>query len=108
MRQLRALPSKPTALFVWHDRTAYRILEACEEQRLRVPHDLSVVGYDGLVWPSTSPHVVATVEVPVDDMAEAGVALLNRLIEGAAGPLSQTLPVRFHPGTTLGPVISQS
>ena len=55
------------------------------------------------VWPSTSRHVLASVEVPLDRMAESAVALLNRLIEGESGPLSQTLPVRFLPGTTLGP-----
>lgn len=101
-RKLAALPSRPTAVFVWHDRNAYRIVEACEEQGIRIPQDLSVIGYDGIVWPSTSPHIVATVEVPVDEMAEVGVDLLDRLIQGQPGPLSITLPVRFRAGTTLG------
>jgi DNA-binding LacI/PurR family transcriptional regulator len=103
VQKLAALSPRPTALFVWHDRNAYHMVEACEAHGIRVPQDLSVVGYDGIVWPSTSPHIVATVEVPVDEMAEKGVALLDRLIQGELGPKSITLPVRFLPGTTLGP-----
>lgn len=103
VRRFLALDPRPTALFVWHDRNAYSILEACEKQGVRVPEDLSIVGYDGIVWPSTSPHVVATVSVPVDEMAEVGMALLDRLINGEPGPLSLILPVAFSPGTTLGP-----
>lgn len=103
VQQLRALPSKPTAFFVWHDRVAYRIVEACEKLGVRVPEELSVVGYDGLVWPSTSGHIVTSVQVPLHEMAEVGVALLHRLIEGDRGPLTKTLPVHFLTGTTLGP-----
>lgn len=103
VRALLAMNPRPTALFVWHDGNAYRILEECEAQGIRVPEDLSIVGYDGIVWPCKSPHVIASVEVPLDEMAAAGLTLLDRLISGEAGPLAQTLPVRFLPGTTLGP-----
>ncbi|HSI71941.1 MAG TPA: LacI family DNA-binding transcriptional regulator [Fimbriimonas sp.] len=96
-------PERPTALFVWHDRTAYRIIEACEASGIRIPQDLSIIGYDGIVWPSTSPHVVTTVHVPLDEMAEAAVNLLHRVIEGERGPLTVNMPVRFVQGTTLGP-----
>jgi len=103
VRRLLALESRPTALFVWHDGNAYRIVEACEAHGIRVPEELSLVAYDGIVWPSTSSHVIATVEVPVDQMAQVAIELLHRLIEGEPGPLSATLPVRFLPGTTLCP-----
>ena len=103
LEALLALSQRPTAVFVWHDGNAYRIVEACEARGVRVPDDLSVVGYDGIAWPSTSAHVVASVAVPVDEMSKAGVAILNRLIEGESGPINQTLPVRFLSGTTLGP-----
>jgi len=103
VRGLLAMDPRPTALFVWHDGNAYRILEECEAQGIRVPEDLSIVGYDGIVWPCKSPHVVASVDVPLEAMAAAGVALLDRLIAGEAGPFAETLPVRFLPGTTLGP-----
>ncbi|RYG26665.1 LacI family transcriptional regulator [bacterium] len=101
-RALRLSP-RPTALFVWHDRLAYQILEACDAMGIRVPEDLSVVGFDGLIWPSTSSHVVESVQVPLEDLADAAVSLLARLIEGESAPLQETIPVQFAPGTTLGP-----
>ena len=103
VRAFRSLQPRPTALFVWHDGNAYRIVEELESQGIGVPQEVSVVGYDGIVWPCRSPHVVASIEVPLNEMAAAGVALLDRLIAGEPGPLSTTLPVRFFPGTTLGP-----
>ena len=102
VRALLAIKPRPTALFVWHDGNAYRIVEECEAQGIRVPQDLSVVGYDGIVWPCKSPHVVASVAVPLEAMAASGLTLLNRLIEGEPGPLFDTIPVKFSPGTTLG------
>lgn len=92
-----------TAVFVWHDRAAYRVVEACESMGIAVPDRLSVVGYDGLVWPSTTGHVVASVRVELDQVAEATVGLLHRLIQGEEGPLHDMVPVSFLPGTSLGP-----
>ena len=97
------LPERPTALFVWHDRAAYRILEACEDAGIRVPEDLSVVGYDGLVWPSTTKHVLASTSVALDAVGRAAVGILDRLITAESGPLSETISVSFDTGTTLGP-----
>lgn len=103
IHQALALNPRPTALFVWHDRLAYQILEACAVRGIGVPDDLSVVGYDGLVWPSTSHHVVTSVQTSLEAMAEAAVSGLIRLIEGEPGPLHQAIPVAYVPGTTLGP-----
>ncbi len=102
VRALLSFQSRPTAVFVWHDGNAYKIVEELEAHGLRVPQDISVVGYDGIVWPCKSPHVVASVQVPLESIAKAGVTLLDRLINGEPGPLSETLPVRFDSGTTLG------
>ncbi len=106
IKRLQALPSLPTALFVWHDRTAYKLVEAAESLGVSVPKDLSIVGYDGMVWPSTTHQVVSSIYVPLDEMAEAAIELLHCLIEGVKGPLNRTLPVHFFPGTTLGPASS--
>lgn len=108
LAKVLALSPRPSALFVWHDRTAYRMVEACEAAGVRVPEDLSIVGYDGLVWPSTTGHIVTSVSVALDQVGHAAVALLDRLIEGETGPLTETLSVYLSPGTTLGPNVSQS
>jgi DNA-binding LacI/PurR family transcriptional regulator len=112
LRLLLAEPAPPTALFCWHDRVGYEILEACERLSIRVPGDLSVVGYDGIHWPSTARNVLASVEVPLDTLAEAAVALLDSLIVRTETPeptgpslVQQVFPVTFSPGDTLAPAV---
>ena len=41
-----AAPSRPTAIFAWHDTVAINVLAQAQEMSLRVPQDLAVVGYD--------------------------------------------------------------
>lgn len=45
-RRLLTRPDRPTAVFAFNDMTAVATLSAAHELRLRVPEDLSVVGYD--------------------------------------------------------------
>jgi len=44
--QLLALADPPTAIFCQNDRTAVGCYEALKERRLRIPEDISVIGYD--------------------------------------------------------------
>jgi DNA-binding LacI/PurR family transcriptional regulator len=102
-KRVLALRPRPTALFVWHDGNAYTLLQAFESLGLTIPDDLSIVGYDGIHWPSKSANVIASVAVPVHEMARIGVCLLDRLIAGDGQPGNQIIPVTFNPGSTLGP-----
>lgn len=102
LKELLGTPESPTALFCWHDRVGYQVLEACDRLGIRVPEQLSVVGYDGLHWPSRSRHVLASVAVDMDALAEQAVVLLDDLIEGRLSPpQQQVLPVTLTQGTTL-------
>lgn len=93
-----------TAIFCWHDRVAYQVLEALETLGVPVPGQISVVGYDGIRWPSTTSHTAASVHVELEHLAERGMNILDRYIQGYQGPLlEETLTTVFHPGTTLGP-----
>lgn len=105
--QLAALldrPKPPTAIFCWHDHTAYFALEACDRLGVSVPDQLSIVGYDGIRWPAATSHVAASVKVDLELLANRGMRLLDLYIQGYDGPLvEEVLPVAFSPGTTLGP-----
>jgi len=102
LERLLARPEPPTALFCWHDRVGYEVLEACDRLGVRVPHHLSLIGYDGVHWPSTSPHILASVAVPLEDLADAAVHLLDDLIEGRRErPVQEIYPVSLLTGTTL-------
>jgi DNA-binding LacI/PurR family transcriptional regulator len=46
--EMLALPERPTAIFAASDTLAMGVLEAAQDAGLRVPEDLSVVGYDDI------------------------------------------------------------
>ncbi len=95
-------PEPPTALFCWHDRLGYQVLEQCEALGIAVPEQLSVIGYDGLRWPARTSHTLASVHVDLCALAAAGVTILDSLIQGKEqAPLTKTIPVFLAPGTTL-------
>jgi len=78
------------------------VLEACERLGVRVPRDLSLIGYDGIHWPSTSSHILASVVVPLEAVSTAAVRMLDDLIEGRRErPVQESYPVSLSEGTTL-------
>jgi LacI family transcriptional regulator len=102
LRSLLLAEAPPTALFCWHDRLGYQLLEACDRLKIAVPEQLSLISYDGLHWPSTSRHVLASVEVNLDALAGAAVHLLDDLITSVvSSPVLQMYPVMLASGTTL-------
>lgn len=109
IKGLKREKDHPTALFCWNDRMAYTALEACDHVGISVPTQLSVIGYDGIRWPSATSHVAASVRVDLELLAQQAIKLLDRHISGYDGPLiEETLPISFSPGTTLGPISRNS
>ncbi len=103
-RQVLDVPAaaRPTAVVAQSDVLAAGVLQACDDLGLRVPQDVSVVGFDGIELPWLSPHVLTTVAQPVADKARATAqAVLDRL--GGGARTDTTLRVRLRPGTTTGP-----
>lgn len=96
-------PEPPTAIFCWHDRLAYGVLETCDRMGIAVPEKLSIVGYDGMYWPSATRHVAASVVVDLGSLARSAVELLDLYVNGYQGPLREdAFPVTFSAGTSLG------
>lgn len=104
VRFLMAEPEPPTALFCWHDRIGYVVLEQCDELGISVPGQLSVIGYDGFRWPARTRHVLASIAVDLDDMGEAAVEVLDHLVNHPEdAPVKRVMPAEFVIGTTLAP-----
>lgn len=81
-RTLLDLEQPPTAIVAFNDKIAVGVIEAATERGLRVPHDLSVVGFDDLDLSRVVRPQLTTVRQPLEEMARLGVELLLRLIEG--------------------------
>lgn len=105
---LRNDPEPPTCVFCWHDRLAYQFLSASEAKGVSAPDDWSVVGYDGIHWPSRTSHIVASVEVDLDLLAQAAVQLLDRtIVEPGLPATHHAQPVSFLRGSSLGAATMQ-
>ncbi|MFF8563464.1 LacI family DNA-binding transcriptional regulator [Streptomyces albidoflavus] len=76
---LLTLPQPPTAIFAGSDLQALGVLEAARVQGLRVPHDLSVVGYDDVPLARWASPALTTIHQPLRQMAEEAAQMLMRL-----------------------------
>ncbi len=79
-RRLRQLPDPPTAVFCFCDRTALGVYNAAGELGLRIPKDLSVVGFDNEAFTADMMPPLTTMDLPHADMARHAVEELNRMI----------------------------
>jgi LacI family transcriptional regulator len=75
------LPKPPTAIFAFNDAIALGVLRAAYERGLRVPEDLSVVGFDDIKYATIVSPALTTVRQPLAEMGRNGVSLLLRLME---------------------------
>ncbi|WP_327365905.1 LacI family DNA-binding transcriptional regulator [Streptomyces sp. NBC_01217] len=80
--ELLQLPEPPTALFAGNDLQALGIYEAARELGLRIPEDLSVVGFDDLPLTRWIGPPLTTVRQPLIEMAETAARLVLDLGRG--------------------------
>ena len=79
-RQLLTMDNPPTAIFAVNDQSALGVYQVAEELGLRIPSDLSVVGFDNI---SEAKHLgLTTVDQFLSDMGYAAVQMLIKLING--------------------------
>jgi DNA-binding LacI/PurR family transcriptional regulator len=80
LRRLVASPARPTAAVVVNDWTAIVALKAALTSGIRVPHDLSLVGFDDLAFSALCSPGLTTIRQPLDAMGQhAANALLDRI-----------------------------
>ncbi|AAZ56823.1 LacI family DNA-binding transcriptional regulator [Thermobifida fusca] len=75
------LDDPPTAVFAASDQMALGVYEALRQRGLRVPDDVSVVGFDDLPQARWSSPPLTTVRQPLDDMGRLAVRTLRRLMD---------------------------
>src|SRR4051812_2330214 len=80
--QLLELSEPPTAIFAFNDNIAIGAIQAARARGLRVPEELSVVGFDDVEYAAMVTPALTTVRQPLAEMGRTGVSLLMRLLEG--------------------------
>ena len=90
-RELLALENPPTAIFASNDQSAMGVFQVAEEMGLRIPEDLSVIGFDNIM---ESKYLrLTTVDQFISEMGFVATQMLFRLINNE--PLdSQTYRVQ--------------
>lgn len=76
------LPVPPTAIFAASDEIAVGVMEAARARGLRIPEDLSIVGFDDTQLARMSSPPLTTVRQPLAEMGRVAVRTALRLIEG--------------------------
>ncbi|RCW48465.1 LacI family transcriptional regulator [Paenibacillus prosopidis] len=77
---LLGLPERPTAVFCANDLVAIGVMKAANKAGLRVPHDLSLVGFDDIPYASNSIPELTTVSLKCYDVGRNAADLLHQMI----------------------------
>ncbi|MBN2411694.1 GntR family transcriptional regulator [candidate division KSB1 bacterium] len=71
-----------TAVFAGHDRIAYLVYTVARQSGLRIPEDISLVGYDDLPSSSSHPVRLTTMHQPIYEMGKQSMKLIMSRING--------------------------
>jgi len=79
--KLLSLPAAPSLIMTSSDRTAFGVLEYASRSGIRVPEDLSVIGYDNLNPVEDISPALSTVDHHVSELARSATQLLIDILE---------------------------
>lgn len=93
---LLKLPHRPTAVFIASDDMALEAINVAQAKRVRVPEELSIVGFDDNPIAAQARIPLTTVRQPLDEMGRIGMDTLVQQIRG-----KKKSPVKLMLPTTL-------
>lgn len=114
-RTFFAMEERPTAIFASNDQMAYGVLAMAQQQGVRIPEEVAVVGFDDLPISDYIRPALTTVRQPLAEMGRRAVELLTSLVSASPSlaaepqrpstepPLIQQVPPppRIHLATSL-------
>lgn len=104
-QRLLDLPEPPTAIFATSDQQAIGVLRACADRDLRVPEDLSVVGFDDIPLANLVRPRLTTIRQQTAVLGRLAVSrLLERLEAASEPPVRRTVPGELLVRRSSGPV----
>ena len=100
-------PDRATAVACFNDLVALGLVRALTELGLRVPEDVSVVGFDDVPAATQTVLPLTTVHVPQREMGRRAVGvILEHLDDPAGDPVAVTLPSELRVRQTTAPAAS--
>jgi LacI family transcriptional regulator len=108
-QKLLKLKKLPTAIFASNDMTAFGAMSVLQAAGLRIPEDISIVGFDDLPEASQVHIPLTTVRQPIAEMGRAAVNSLLAVIAGLdVAPQHVSLPTVLVVRDTTAPLLSTS
>ena len=93
-----------TAILALNDTGAFGIMKALDAKGIKVPQDVSVVGFDGVGINQQDESALTTVQVPLREIGASGVKLLEEQIQqGHHFIKKMVLPVQLKTGNSSMP-----
>lgn len=97
------LPNRPTAIFASNDEIAFGVTLAFREAGVRIPEDVSLVGFDDSAFCGTLSPGLTSVRQPVDAMAVEAVRYVMRRLEGEDVEQGRQFPTELIVRESTGP-----
>jgi len=91
MKSLLESGRKFTAVFVASDNVAMGVKAALREAGLRIPEDISLVGFDDIPWAQYADPPLTTVHLQAQEMARTACLVLMDLLQGLEPELKQQI-----------------
>lgn len=87
----------PLSLFVMNDDTALGVLRYCNEENLRIPNDVAIVGFSDIAILDSLNIPLTTIRIPAEMMGEKAATLIIDAVEAKKLPSSEriVLPVEL-------------
>lgn len=92
-----------TAIFALSDVIAVGVIRALQDRGLRVPEDVSVMGYDGVSIGRFIVPRLTTIRQDTASMARMGADILLRQMNGSQKPVHDYVPFILMEGESVGP-----
>jgi len=106
--ELMQLQKPPTALFCANDIQALGALFACQKLNIRVPDDVSIIGFDDLPFSRIVTPALSTIHVPATHMGGAAAEALIGAIRESAAVVSQIIPTTLILRDSIAKVASKA
>ncbi|UTT83686.1 DNA-binding transcriptional regulator CytR [Vibrio pelagius] len=82
VRQLLAMPEQPTAIFCHNDAMAIGAIQEAKKLGLRVPHDLSIVGFDDIQFAQYCDPPLTTISQPRYEIGRQAMLMMLDMLKG--------------------------
>ncbi len=85
----------PDALICYDDMLALGLMDALRQRGIQAPQDISIVGFDGILFAGLSNPRLTTVSTPLSELGQLAAASLISTIQSGTLPPARVLPVEL-------------